>query len=207
MIAKKMRSGKRVVALFDFDGTITRNDSLIEFILYAKGLRRFVMGFFLMSPVILSYKIGLIPNHRAKQIVISHFFKGMPEDRFKEKAGEYALLRIAGNVRKPAMERLRWHRKEGHRVIVVSASMECWLEKWCDKNGFELIGTRLEYSNGVVTGNFATKNCYGPEKVARVKELLDLSSCDTIYAYGDSRGDRELLEIADRKFFKPFRGV
>ena len=83
--------------------------------------------------------------------------------------------------------------------------MECWVKPWCDKNNIDLISTRLEVKDNKLTGKFATKNCYGREKVNRVKEAYDLSQYNHIYAYGDSRGDRELLALADESFYKPFR--
>ena len=59
--------------------------------------------------------------------------------------------------------------------------------------------------DNIITGNFITKNCYGQEKVNRIKESYDLSKYDLIYAYGDSRGDKEMLELANNSFYKPFR--
>jgi len=68
----------------------------------------------------------------------------------------------------------------------------------------EIISTRLETKDGLLTGNFATPNCYGPEKVRRIREVVDLSAYQTVYAYGDSRGDREMLEIAHEKGYRVF---
>ena len=79
-----------------------------------------------------------------------------------------------------------------------------WLKPWCDKNELELIATKLKIKNGFVTGRFQTKNCYGIEKAVRVREIYDLDDYDHIYAYGDSRGDRELLELAHTKNFRAF---
>jgi HAD superfamily phosphoserine phosphatase-like hydrolase len=89
--------------------------------------------------------------------------------------------------------------------VVVSASVECWLGPWCDKNGLDLIGTQLEIKDNRVTGKLLSKNCYGKEKVNRIRERYDLNSFDFIYAYGDSRGDDEMLELAQEKYYKPFR--
>ena len=69
----------------------------------------------------------------------------------------------------------------------------------------DLIATRLEIKDDLMTGKFLTKNCYGIEKVNRVKEAYNLDDYDCIYVYGDSRGDKELLELADKSFYKPFR--
>ena len=80
------------------------------------------------------------------------------------------------------MKKIIWHQEQGHKVVVVSASMECWLKKWCEKYSIDLIATRLEIQDGKLTGKFATKNCYGPEKANRIKEVYDLSQFDYIYA-------------------------
>ena len=73
--------------------------------------------------------------------------------------------------------------------------------------GIELIATKLEFKAGKLTGKFATNNCYGAEKSHRIKELFDLELYDYIYAYGDSRGDKEMLALADESFYKPFRNT
>ena len=157
------------------------------------------------SPQTTAYKLKLIPNYKAKQYMLSYFFKGMSEEKFMQVANEYSLKHIDTILRPKAMEKITWHKEQGHKVIIVSASIECWLKPWCDENNLDLIATKLEIQNGIVTGKFLTKNCYGIEKANRVQEVYSLSDYDHIYAYGDSRGDKELLELADESFYKPFR--
>ena len=77
-------------------------------------------------------------------------------------------------------------------------------KKWCAKYNLDLIATRLEIQDGKLTGKFATKNCYGMEKVKRIKDAYDLGQYDFVYAYGDSRGDKEMLSIANESYFKHF---
>ncbi len=192
------------IALFDFDGTITTDDSLIRFIRYAVGDIKAAQGMVRLSPMLIAYKLKLIPNYKAKQRVISYFFKGMEEQQFKKLAEQYSLKHIDTMLRPKAMEKIAWHKEKGHKVVVVSASMECWLKPWCDKNELDLIATKLEMKNGYATGKFQTPNCYGVEKSNRVKEIYDLGDYDHIYAYGDSRGDIELLELANTKSFRTF---
>lgn len=193
------------IAFFDFDGTITTDDSLLKFIRFVVGDMKFIIGLCVLSPMLVIYKLKLIPNYMAKQMMLSYFFKGMGEKEFMEVASKYSLEHIDTIVRSLAMERIQWHQAQGDKVIVVSASLECWLKPWCEKNALELLATKLRIENGIVTGQFLTKNCYGIEKENRIKEAYDLSSYEQIYAYGDSRGDREMLTLADTKEYKPFR--
>ena len=193
------------IALFDFDGTITINDSLIKFIRFAMGDARFVRGMVVLFPMLTAYKFKFIPNHKAKQYMFSYFFKGVSEEKFLQVTREYSLNHINIILRPKAMEKIKWHKVQGHKVVIVSASIECWLKPWCDQNGLEILATKIDMKDGVVTGKFATKNCYGAEKANRVKGTYSLSDYDHIYAYGDSPGDKELLALADECFYKPFR--
>lgn len=193
------------IAFFDFDGTITTDDSLLKFIRFVVGDFRFLFGVGVLSPILAAYKLKLIPNYRAKQKMLSWFFKGISEQEFKNIANQYSLNHIDKILRPKAMERIAYHKRQGHKIVLVSASIECWLEPWCKKNDLELIATKLEISDSVVTGNLLSKNCFGIEKVNRIKEKYNLDEFEYIYVYGDSSGDKEMLELADEKYYKPFR--
>ena len=192
------------LALYDFDGTITTKDTLADFIQCAVGKKLYYMGLFIMSPMLAAYTLKIIPNNIAKERFMTHFFKGWDEIHFKQIAEQYSLKQINKITRPKAMDKIRWHQEQGHKVVVVSASPENWIKGWCEKNKVDLIATRLEIENGKLTGKFATKNCYGMEKVKRIKEVYDVSQFDYIYAYGDSRGDKEMLSIANESYYKHF---
>lgn len=193
------------MVFFDFDGTITTSDSFIKFIRFVVGDIRFILGMTVLSPMLVAYKLRLIPNYTAKQAVLSYFFKGMSEAQFQTAARDYSLENIDAILRPKAMAKIAWHKEQEHKIVVVSASIESWLKPWCNQHGLDLIATKLEIKEGIVTGKLLTKNCYGMEKVRRVKERYNLDDYDHIYAYGDSRGDKELLELADEGFYQPFR--
>lgn len=193
------------IVFFDFDGTITTDDSLLKFIRFVVGDRRFLLGLVVLSPMLVLYKLKLIPNYKAKQYMLSWFFKGMSKDAFLKVANEYSLVHIDKILRPKAIEKINWHKNQGHKVVVVSASIECWLRPWCEKNGLELIATKLEIKDDIVTGKLLSKNCYGVEKVNRIKEIYNLKDFEYIYSYGDSSGDKEMLSIANESFYKPFR--
>jgi phosphatidylglycerophosphatase C len=195
---------KMKLALFDFDGTITTKDSLSDFIQYSIGKYSYYIGLLALSPMLTAYTLKLIRNDIAKEKLITHFFKGWDINRFKKIAEQYSLEQIDKITRTKAIEKIKWHQERKHKVIIVSASMECWLKPWCEKNDIDLISTKLEYKDNKLTGKFSTKNCYGIEKANRINECYNLSEYDYIYAYGDSSGDKELLALADESLYKPF---
>ena len=193
------------LALFDFDGTVTREDSLSDFIQYTVGKSAYYRGLLSLSLTLVAYKLKLIPNYVAKEKVIAHFFRGWDEKKFQDIADHYSIEQIDKIARPQAIKKICWHKDRGDRVVIVSASMECWLAKWCAVNKLDLIATRLEVSDGKLTGKFATRNCYGREKVRRIIARYDLSEFSEIYAYGDSRGDREMFKIATQQYYNMFR--
>ncbi|HNX76710.1 MAG TPA: HAD family hydrolase [Candidatus Rifleibacterium sp.] len=192
------------LALFDFDGTITTHDSYRDFLLFVAGKLRFAMLIMRLSPWLIAWLTGLADNQSVKQKTTAMFIGGMRRERFDELARAFVKQKLGAIVRPAALEKIRWHKNQGHRVIVVSASFTDYLKFWCAEHELEVLSTRLEEIDGCLTGRFATPNCFGPEKVRRIRELLCLEDYETIYAYGDSRGDREMLEIAHEKGYRVF---
>ncbi|WP_319381757.1 HAD family hydrolase [Thiomicrorhabdus sp.] len=193
------------LALFDFDGTITKRDSLPDFLVYAVGWPRFIWGLLRLSPILFGYVLKRVDNSWAKERMLHYFLAGVPEEWLQEKGRAYALERIESLLRDKALACLKRHLAEGDRVIVVSASSEIWLKAWCDEVGVELLATRLQAKEGVMTGLYDGRNCHGEEKVRRIRSAVELSRFDQICAYGDSSGDLPMLSLASQAFYKPFR--
>ena len=192
------------IAFFDFDGTITKKDSTEKFIRYFVGDIAFIKGIIILLPFIIAYKIRVLSNNEIKKKLITYFFKDIDIEHFIAKAREFSLNMLDPIIRKKALDRITWHKNNGDELVIVSASINLWLLPWCKKNDIALIATELEVINNKITGNLVSNNCYGPEKVKRILESYNLSNYTCIYAYGNSRGDYEMLEIATEKFYKPF---
>ena len=193
------------LALFDFDGTISYKDSLADFIIYTLGKRRYYSGLIYLSPMLLVWKLKIICPENAKIKLMSYFFKGWDESFFKKKAYQYSTHRLDQIIRPQARKKLAWHKAKGDVVVVVSASMQCWLEAWCRQQDIALIATELDFQQQKVTGRFAGRNCQGKEKVKRIRKHYNLNDFEQIEAYGDSKGDKEMLALADKVHYRPFR--
>lgn len=189
---------KRRVAVFDFDGTLTTKDSFVEFIKFTCGTWKFILGFLLYSPLMILMKLKLYSNGKCKQKVFSFFFKGMTEQDFRRRCDKFSS-RLEMMKNESVFAIFQHHISEGTDVYVVSASVDEWVSPFCSKYGVKnVIGTKIEIdSNGKLTGRFSTPNCYGQEKVNRIKEVEPDRTVYFLYAYGDSRGDKEMIEFAD----------
>ena len=200
---------KKIVT-FDFDGTLTTKDTLLVFIRYACGFWAFVVGFLRYSPLLVLMKLGLYPNYKVKQKVFSYFFKGMKLEVFDTLCQRFArdnhhLLRPQG------IEAMNQAFSDGAEVMIVSASIDNWVKPFFENlsnqnnRSILILGTQIEVKDGLLTGRFLTKNCYGQEKVNRIMALYPHRENYHLTAYGDSRGDKELLAFADESHYKPFR--
>lgn len=214
------------IFVFDFDGTLTHADTLLAFIRFACGPVRMCMGFALYAPLLVLMKLKLYPNYKAKQKVFAHFFRGMTLTRFDALCTAFAqqgehLLRPA------ARSFINTVRPEAYAMAIVSASIDNWVRPFAEmylqsdnaqdksqgnvqdnKPALPIIvlGTKVEVdAAGCLTGRFSTPNCYGPEKVRRIEAVWPHREQYDVSAFGDSRGDKEMLAYADQGYFKPFR--
>lgn len=214
------------IFVFDFDGTLTHADTLLAFIRFACGPVRMCMGFVLYAPLLVLMKLKLYPNYKAKQKVFAHFFRGMTLTRFDAlctafaQQGEHLLRPAARNF-------INTVRPEAYAMAIVSASIDNWVRPFAEmylqsdnaqdksqgnvqdnKPALPIIvlGTKVEVdAAGCLTGRFSTPNCYGPEKVRRIEAVWPHREQYDVSAFGDSRGDKEMLAYADQGYFKPFR--
>jgi HAD superfamily hydrolase (TIGR01490 family) len=189
---------KRCIAVFDLDGTLTTKDTLLEFIKFACGVPRLYWGFLLFCPILILMKLHLFPNWKAKQMFFSHFFKGWEYNDFKAK-GQLFANEIEKMENRKMLEKLNDHLNHSDVVYVISASIFEWVQPWCEKIGVSrVLATQIEVdANGIISGRFATKNCYGKEKVRRLLEVEPERRSYILYAYGDSRGDKEMIAFSD----------
>ena len=198
-------TGAGTLVLFDFDGTITTRDTLIEFVHYYRGRKRYLLGMLMLAPVLMLYALKLIPNWKAKQFFLTRFFKGERAEEFNRQCVLFSTKVMPSFIREEAAKAIGKYREQGATMVVVSASAENWVKPWCDQHGLQCLATRLEVKDGMVTGNIDGRNCYGDEKVCRIREQFDLTGFPNIIAYGDSSGDREMLNLAHHRYYKPFR--
>lgn len=187
----------RKVAVFDFDGTLTTKDTLLEFIKFTHGESALYMGLSIFAPLLILMKLHLFPNWKAKQMVFSWFYENLDYDKFTDCGQRFA--NYVETIRNESIvKKLQELQASGADIYVVSASIDDWVRPFCNRLGVkEVLGTKVEIKDGKLTGSFLTKNCYGQEKVNRLLEVEPNRNEYFLYAFGDSRGDKEMLEFAD----------
>jgi HAD superfamily hydrolase (TIGR01490 family) len=195
-------SAARNLALFDFDGTITRSDTWTPFMRRTATRPRLIAAGVVFGPLMIGYKLGWIPARTSRPLVARLALAGRRAEELRAHGRQYARDVLPGLVRQHALERIAWHRGRGDTVAVVSASLEVYVSPWCAALRVDAICTELDERDGVLTGRYAGGECSGPAKVRRIRERYDLSRYSVIYAYGDTDEDREMLAIAHEPYYR-----
>lgn len=195
-----------VVAAFDFDGTLTRQDTFLPF-LYAICPSKFAFAarlskLALFLPDFYSAEEG---RHRFKARVVRLFFRGLSQQDVEAQAERFFQQKGLSIFFPQALERLQWHLEQHHRCYVISANIAPFLAVWAKRYpGLQILGTRTVCHDGIYTGDIQGYNCWGEEKVRRLQAELGAQKEVILYAYGDSRGDHALLARAHYAHFRPF---
>lgn len=193
------------IAFFDFDGTITRADSMFELIKFKYGSRQLTLGLMSISPYLIAMMFDWVPSQLAKEKLLARFFGGMPEKDFYQLCSDFAEKRLPDLLRPLAVKEIELLRKSNFQIAVVTASLSAWVQPWTTMMGIDLIASEPEITDGRLTGKLNGPNCIGREKVNRIRLKYNLDEYSKIYAYGDSSGDKEMLSIVSHPHFKPFR--
>jgi phosphatidylglycerophosphatase C len=195
------------VAAFDFDGTLTQGDTLMPFLIRSLGWPRFLLAIVLSLPWLVAFFLRLIKNHQAKARLLYCAFKGMTQEQAQQHAKDFVQNYLLTQWRDWGLAQLVEHQRQGHHCVIVSASPDIYLREVASSLKVQaLLCTGMELQNGHYTGRMATPNCHGEQKVLRLRvwinEALGEDTKPDLYAYGDSKGDLHLLELADHAWYK-----
>jgi len=202
-----------VVAAFDFDGTLTRRDTFTVFLARGLGWPRFAWALLRCLPWLAGYALRLVPNNVAKGRLMLATLAGRSAAEMEDWTSQWLAKDFPGQLREEAMARLAWHRESGHCCVMVSASPDIYLSKVAQQLGFDaLLCTEMEVVGEGdarrLTGLMRTPNCHGEQKVVRLREwaagrfgAAGLEGV-TLYAYGDTSGDKPMLRMARHAWYR-----
>jgi phosphatidylglycerophosphatase C len=197
---------RRVVAAFDFDGTLTNGGSVVPFLIALRGRRTVLATMLGLAPRFFRAALtGGKPADDVKEELFRRLLGGLPLDIVEERSAAFATRHLNRHLRQDARRRMLWHQRQGHHVVIVSASPEVYVRPAGAILGADgAVGTRLAIGGGgLLTGGYEGKNCRGAEKYARLLSHLRAQGMTggrdepELWAYGNSRGDLSLLRAAD----------
>lgn len=195
----------QIIALFDFDGTITKKSTTTPFLKWISG-HYFLLKLLCKLPSLISYHCHFSGLDQLNNVIAHTFFKGLPREHLYQAGKHFSNQIIPSLLKETALERLKWHQEQGHYCILATAAFNVYIDYWAKSSGFdEIVSTKIHFdSQGVASGTIQGRSCNGAEKLNRVLELIGKEP-RIIYAYGDSSGDAEMLAYATHAHYKIFK--
>lgn len=195
-----------IIAAFDFDGTLTKADTLIPFLKFSFGTSKTAFKLLSLLPRLSLFLIGTLTRQEAKELILTKFLKGMSIHQVETLGKNFAEGPLMQLVKPEGLERFHWHKQKGHTCILVSANLSFYLKELVPVMGFDyvLASNAAIDQNNCLTGKLEGLNCYGQEKMNRLTSILGPRTQYELYAYGNSKGDAELLASADHAFYCRF---
>lgn len=193
------------LALFDFDGTITYNDTLVPFLGKARGYSHAVRAAVAVGLAACRREWSLKDRDEGKDALLRQILTGMSETEFYERGEQYAKALYPKKFRPEMVARIHAHLDRGDDVAIVSASLATYLRPIAELLEIPtVIGVEMVAHDGLLTGDMRGPNVRGPEKAVKVREWLSVAEDAAlphrdIWAYGNSSGDFELLELAHHR--------
>ncbi|WP_313029158.1 HAD family hydrolase [Soonwooa sp.] len=189
--------------VFDFDGTLTYKDTMFLYLKYFNP-SKYRFQFLKHAPLFALVKLKLADAETVKKSFIASILKGQTETKLNQVADQFFEHQYPKLIRDNALDFIDKIKKEHTDSYIVTASLDIWVRPFAEKFGMQLLATKADYQNGVFTGNFATKNCNGEEKVVRIKEAISGRKFDKTIAFGDTSGDKPMLKWANESFYQFF---
>ena len=177
----------KTIDVFDFDKTLYKKDSTVQFYLfclskYKKIIKHLPRQFFSF----ILYKLKI----KSKVYFKENFFIFLKDiDETEKVVKEFWNSVKEKDFRKEILE------KNINYKIVISASPEFLLKEKCKELGIDYcIATIVD----IKTGKFISKNCKGPEKVERLNEFINDYKIENFYS--DSLTDKYLAKLAKNSY-------
>ena len=189
---------KKIAAFFDFDETLLEVESSRVGIQYLYDEGHVNLWFIIkVLAANLLYKRNIIADETMARFLM-RFYRNKELAVFAENAPQFYQDHLKPRLAPNLLEKVSEHRKNGHTLVLISASVRYYLQPAADDLGFHhLLCTDLETgTNGLLTGRPDGPVCLnshkkdGAEKLARTAGI-DLAAS---YAYGNHQSDIPLLE-------------
>ncbi len=185
------------VAFFDLDRTIIKAVSgrALANRAFKKGLMN-ISDMAIALYLGLAYRIGL-----ADPVIIMRrmvrWVKGLPEQELKDLCSEVLSEDLLPSVHPEVLDELKMHKARNAGIVILSSSLEQICRGVADHLKIdEIICSRLEVMNGLLTGVPEGNLCYGKEKLIRLNEYCEKNNnkLEDSWYYGDSISDLPALE-------------
>lgn len=191
-----MTEAQAIAAFFDVDGTLTRTTVLHPLIWYQKARLpwwRFVLWFVGLCLDVPGY---VLTDRRSRTKFTRRFYRryaGLNAEEVARFHRHTVATTYLPRLYREAVERVNWHRRQGHRIILVSGGLDLTLEPLAQYlQAHHLVCARLQQRNGILTGELDGLPMVDEEKANALRRCADID-LKRSFAYADSISDLPML--------------
>lgn len=187
------------LAVFDLDGTITHRDTLLPYVMgFPMSTPRKLLGLLVFCGTMILFVLGLRDEGQVKSAFIRSTLRGRTRSQVQAWTAEFVPSVIKHGVFADALTRIAQHKKEGARLVLMSASTDLYVPAFATALGFdEVICTGVQWTGDLLEGHLTTPNRRGPEKTRCFQALQASHPGQTTAAYGNASTDLDHMRLAD----------
>jgi HAD superfamily hydrolase (TIGR01490 family) len=202
-----MASDKTILAIFDFDGTLTTGHLWVGIARHHREFRikRCTLYLYLLAhlPLWLASKVKLYSEekNRAKwgedlPILFQGFSKTEANKAFQWVVDNYFMPLMRPDI----LSVLNEHKKQGHKIMVLSGMFTDFLDVVGKRLGVDyVVGTKLEVVSNIYSGHIAGPLCFGENKATFLTEFIQQKQLKVdlkqSWAYADSITDFPVFRL------------
>jgi HAD superfamily hydrolase (TIGR01490 family) len=186
------------LAVFDLDGTITRHDTLVPYILGVLKRRPWrLAGLICVIPALLRF--ACTPDRGALKAALIHWtVGGIHRTELAAWTSRFVPALLARRVFKQALAQIATHRAANDILVLMSASVDLYVPAIGRSLGFtETICTGVRWHGDRLDGALTTPNRRGEEKALCLEALRGKYPGLVVTAFGNAASDLPHLALAD----------
>lgn len=194
------------IAIFDLDYTLTKRGTWGRFVLKNISSRPHLWLPFALCTAKAQwlYKTGRKKRVSVKKEMMRWSMAGTSKEDIIRRAEAFADKEVPRGLRPGALKALKEHRERGDEIIIASAAVNVIVDSIARRLDVKYwVSTEMKWENGRLAPDFETENCYGAEKLERVKSLFAShpqlkQDGSHITTYSDSVSDLDILRYSDK---------
>jgi phosphatidylglycerophosphatase C len=187
------------LAVFDLDGTITRRDTLLPYVMgFPTSTSRKLLGLLVFLGSLFLFAIGRRDHGQLKSAFIRSILGGETRSRIEGWNAQFVPALLKQGVYADALRTIARHRHKGARLVLMSASTDLYVPAIGAALGFgEVICTGVRWNGDRLDGHLTTPNRRGTEKTRCFEDLRSSHPGLKTAAYGNAGSDLDHLRLAD----------
>lgn len=191
---------------FDFDKTITKSDTILPICRFLTEYYNSIFLFRLIQFNFILFRLRLISSKKFKEKIVLLLLKGKSIDDIENIVSEFITTYIDELFNQKIIDLIKKEKNSGSTVIIVSSNLELFVKPV--KKIFsidQVYGTKIKSCNSIIGEGIEGENCSGIRKAEIVNELKSKYQFENVIAYGDSKGDFDMLRLADESYLAHYK--